>query len=73
MTDFEGQLIADEESQEGTLEWVPYDKVLDKPTWEGDHEMFRWILEDAPFFSAKLTYDNQKLIDKDVIFYDTLR
>ncbi|MDG3141345.1 8-oxo-dGTP diphosphatase [Streptococcus suis] len=73
VTDFEGQLIADEESKEGTLEWVPYDKVLDKPTWEGDHEMFRWILEDAPFFSAKLTYDNQKLIDKDVIFYDTLR
>lgn len=71
VTDFEGQLIADEDAREGTLEWVPYGKVLEKPTWEGDYEMFKWILEDVPFFSAKLTYDNQKLIDKEVVFYDT--
>ena len=58
MTDFEGELISDEESREGTLEWVPYDKVLSKPTWEGDYEIFKWILDDVPFFSAKFTFNN---------------
>ena len=28
VTGFEGELISDEESREGTLEWVPYDEVL---------------------------------------------
>ena len=64
-------LISDEESREGTLEWVPYDEVLSKPTWEGDYEIFKLILEDNPFFSAKFVYDrNQNLVDKTVTFYD---
>ena len=71
VTDFEGELISDEESREGTLEWVPYDQVLSKPTWEGDYEIFKWILDDVPFFSAKFTYDDeQRLVDKSVTFYD---
>ena len=48
-----------------------YDQVLTKQTWEGDYEIFKWILEDKPFFSAKFSYDcNQNLIDKTVTFYD---
>lgn len=35
VTGFEGELISDEESREGTLAWIPYDKVLTMPTWEG--------------------------------------
>lgn len=69
VTDFEGDLISDEHSLEGTLEWVPYDKVMEKPTWEGDYHLFKWLLEDAPFFSAKFTYQDTKLIHKDVTFY----
>lgn len=65
--DFSGQLI---DCQEGTLEWVPYEEVLDKPTWEGDLTLFRWILEGAPLFSAKFTYDdNNQLTDHSVVFY----
>lgn len=64
---FEGELL--EDCPEGTLEWVPYDQALDKPTWEGDYDMLTWILEDAPFFSAKLTYQEQRLIEKKVVFY----
>ena len=30
VTGFEGELISDEESREGTLEWVSYDEVLSK-------------------------------------------
>lgn len=54
------------------LEWVPYDEVLSKPTWEGDYEIFKWILEDKPFSSLQnLIYDrNQNLVDKTVTFYD---
>ncbi|MFS1664139.1 NUDIX hydrolase [Streptococcus sp. zg-JUN1979] len=71
VTGFEGELISDEESREGTLSWVPYDEVLTKPTWEGDYALFKWILDDVPFFSAKFSYDDkQRLVDKSVIFYD---
>ncbi|WP_438831339.1 NUDIX hydrolase [Streptococcus pluranimalium] len=72
VTAFEGELISDDESREGTLEWVPYSKVLEKPTWEGDYQMFKWILEDVPFFSAKFTYQENRLIDQKVTFYQGL-
>lgn len=67
VTVFEGSLL--EDCAEGTLEWVPYDQVLSKPTWEGDYEMFKWILEDVPFFSAKFSYQDGNLVDKKVTFY----
>lgn len=68
VTEFEGELI---DCDEGTLEWVPYDQVLTKPTWEGDYELFKWIIEDRPFFSAKFTYNqDQELVDQAVTFYD---
>ena len=71
VTRFSGQLLAD--SPEGTLEWVPYDQVLLKPTWEGDYELFKWILNDVPFFSAKLTYEKETLIEQKVVFYPSTK
>lgn len=73
ITEFEGDLISDEDSREGTLEWVSYDEVLSKPTWQGDYEMFKWILEDVSFFSAKFTYKDKKLIEKKVKFYHEIK
>lgn len=67
VTEFEGELI---DCNEGTLEWVPYDEVLSKPTWEGDHTFVKWLLEDKPFFSAKFVYDGDKLLDTQVDFYE---
>lgn len=67
VTEFEGDLI---DCNEGTLEWVPYDEVLSKPTWEGDHTFVGWLLEDKPFFSAKFVYDGDKLLDTQVDFYE---
>ena len=67
VTEFEGDLI---DCNEGTLEWVPYDEVLSKPTWEGDHTFVEWLLEDKPFFSAKFVYDGDKLLDTQVDFYE---
>lgn len=65
---FEGQVI---DCNEGTLEWVPYDQVLSRPSWEGDHIFLSWILEQKPFFSAKFSYSpDNRLLDHDVIFYN---
>ncbi|TCD46277.1 8-oxo-dGTP diphosphatase [Streptococcus sp. X16XC17] len=65
--DFEGQV---KECDEGTLEWVPYDEILKKPTWEGDLTFLSWILEEKPFFSAKFSYVDNSLRDQSVVFYE---
>jgi len=52
------------------LEWVPYDQVLSKPTWEGDHTFVEWLLEDKPFFSAMFRYDGDRLLETHVDFYE---
>lgn len=67
VTDFEGQV---KECDEGTLEWVPYDQILKKPTWEGDVTFLSWILEGKPFFSAKFSYVDNILTDQSVVFYE---
>ena len=67
VTEFTGELIAD--CNEGTLEWVDYDQVLKKPTWEGDYTFLKWILADEPYFSAQFTYVDDKLTDESVTFY----
>ena len=47
---------------EGTLEWVPK-KELDRLTlWEGDRIFLRYLAEDRPFFSMKLSYRGDSLI-----------
>lgn len=66
-TEFEGDLI---ECDEGTLKWVPYDEVLTKPTWEGDHTFISWLLDKKPFFSAKFSYKDNQLVNSHVDFYE---
>ncbi|MCC8066549.1 MAG: 8-oxo-dGTP diphosphatase [Clostridiales bacterium] len=55
---FEGELTA---CKEGTLAWVPKEKVMDLNLWEGDRIFLRLLLEDAPFFSMKLSYRGDAL------------
>lgn len=57
---YEGEL---KECNEGMLEWVPKDKLKDLPLWEGDLIFFRLLEENAPFFSLKLRYVNNVLIE----------
>lgn len=66
-TEFEGELG---ECDEGTLEWVSYEDVLSKPTWEGDRTFLSWLLENKPFFSAKFSYEGDRLVDSQVDFYE---
>lgn len=42
---------------EGVLEWVPKDKLLDLELWEGDKIFLRLLSERDDFFSLKLVYD----------------
>lgn len=42
---------------EGELEWVDKDAVLDLNIWEGDKIFFRLLNEGREFFSLKLVYD----------------
>ena len=44
------------ECDEGTLEWVPKDKIRGLNLWEGDLIFFRLLEERNTFFSLKLTY-----------------
>ena len=44
------------ECDEGVLEWIPRDRLLKLPHWEGDEIFLRLIEEDVPFFSLKLRY-----------------
>lgn len=57
---FEGTL---QECQEGNLEWVDKSAVYDLPIWEGDKVFFRLLEQDGPFFSLKLRYEGETLVE----------
>lgn len=57
---FEGKMIA---CDEGTLEWVPKNKIPELNLWEGDLIFFKLLEENAPFFSLKLVYQGDKLVE----------
>jgi len=63
--EFTGTLI---DSAEGRLEWVPTDKLLDLPLWEGDKIFIPW-LDGEKFFSAKFMYEAKTLVSHSVDFY----
>ena len=52
-----------------TLEWVPYDEIPSKPSWEGDRIFLNWILGRKPFFSAKFNYEAGEYVSHNVEFY----
>lgn len=60
---FTGEL---KECNEGNLEWIPKNKIESLPIWEGDKIFFRLLEEREDFFSLKLTYINDELVDSKV-------
>lgn len=56
---FEGEM---KECGEGTLEWIKKEELEELTLWEGDRIFFRLLEENAPFFSLKLAYENDRLV-----------
>ena len=57
---FEGHL---KECDEGNLEWVEKSDVYNLPLWAGDKIFLKLLEKDIPFFSLKLVYEGEKLIN----------
>ena len=63
---YTGELIT---CDEGELEWVKKSDVPQLPTWEGDAQFLKLLLEDEKrFFAMKLRYDGERLVEKSVEF-----
>lgn len=48
---------------EGVLAWVKKDEIDGLNLWEGDRIFFRLLREERPFFSLKLCYEGDELVD----------
>ncbi len=59
---FEGEMIRGDACSEGTLEWVPVEKIPSLNLWAGDKIFLRLLSENAPFFSLKLCYQGSTLV-----------
>lgn len=57
---FSGEL---KDCDEGILEWVKKEELLKLNLWEGDKIFLRLLNENAPFFSLKLSYQGDCLIE----------
>ena len=58
--DFFGTL---RDCDEGVLEWVDKKALLSLPIWEGDRIFLRLLDEKRPFFSLKLRYAGERLVE----------
>jgi 8-oxo-dGTP diphosphatase len=59
-TEFSGDLI---ECNEGDLCWVDIKEVYNLPIWEGDKIFLKLLEEKAPFFSLKIEYVGNTLVN----------
>ena len=47
---------------EGELAWIPKEQIPQLHLWEGDRVFLRLLLEERPFFSLKLRYSGDDLL-----------
>lgn len=66
-TGFEGEF--DETCNEGILKWIPKKDIFNLNLWEGDKIFLKRLLEDQPFFSMKLEYVGDELVNEVTKFY----
>ena len=57
---FKGEI---RECEEGVLEWIKKDELLKLNLWKGDLIFLKLLKDDAPFFSLKLSYRGDELVD----------
>ena len=59
-TEYEGEM---KECEEGELVWVPKKEIPNLNLWEGDNVFFRLLEETQAFFSLKLRYEGENLVE----------
>lgn len=59
-TEFTGTL---QQCDEGTLVWRPFRDLFTLPRWAGDDLFLRLLEENHPFFSLKLVYEGERLVE----------
>lgn len=64
--EFAGRLI---DSEEGILQWIADEELLNLDLWEGDRIFIPWL--DRPgFFSGKFIYRQGRLIEYSEVYYE---
>ncbi len=65
---FEGNAEEDAlaQCQEGNLQWVPKKDIMDLNLWEGDRIFLKLLLEQTGFFTLKLVYRGDELIEQEL-------
>ena len=58
-TQAEGEI---KECDEGVLEWLPKERLYGLPMWAGDRIFLELLDAGAPFFSLKLVYEGERLV-----------
>jgi len=58
--EFTGSLTS---CNEGELEWVDKDEVMDLNLWEGDRIFLKKLVEETGFFTLKVKYEGEKLVE----------
>lgn len=68
---FEGELTKEqmENCSEGVLQWVPKEEVPNLSLWEGDRIFLKLLLEEQSFFSLRLQYKGDELVDSQQKIY----
>ena len=59
--EYDGEICYD--CDEGRLEWVKKEKVTSLPIWEGDKIFLSLLDTEKRFFSLKLCYEGETLVD----------
>ncbi|MCI7181192.1 MAG: 8-oxo-dGTP diphosphatase [Schaedlerella sp.] len=57
------------ECNEGELVWIPKKEVMNLKLWEGDKIFFRLLEEDKGFFTLKLRYEGDELVETSLVQY----
>lgn len=65
-TGFVGEQIV---CNEGDLVWVPKEDISELKLWEGDKIFLRLLEEESGFFSLKLRYEGDVLVEKKLVQY----
>ena len=65
-SEFTGTLL---ECDEGNLEWIPKSEIDKLKLWQGDKIFFKLLRETEDFFSLKLRYEGEKLVETKLTQY----